>query len=529
MNSTSSAAIDPKSLLLLQAIERSDNESDRLRAIDTLSASKTNDAARILQETFERSVWRETKFALIRALGHTGAERAVLFLCRLAADKDDLAMASEAILALGCADHPVAGEFLASIIMSDSHPLTREALIAVANLNYFPCDELIASVITKAEHSTPTPVLQNAIIAAGLRHQIDLRADIESILFDEKRADKSALFNTAVITLGRVGNQDTIHKLQAIDTRFRAFAHQLKTAAIESIRLRLGYTVEDVISQILDAKDSDARRQAFQALGTYPTNAAREAFELLATNASADLRCLMRLYTRPRAQAGDAAIDKSDTDFLIAHSGGISSGIFAALARSIYRSAKETFLKRLIDGKHTKIFIEIAGSVYSSKTEAMIFEILENHGNSHEIRLLAINALVARPMMQIDAAEIIKRAGKKLCALIPTETDEAIQSRMIRALGQLGYSGADAITIYRDGLKDSASATSSIYAALAMTDSDEAVKVIDKRLRQIISKPDHAAETKRAVESLSKFPRLSDLGSLDALPPELIATCAVRF
>ncbi len=513
--------IDPETLELLQTIERGEDDAQRILAINSLADRRTSNAARILQETFERSVWRSTKLVLIKALGNTRVDRAVEFLCKIASNKMDLGMASEAILALGCTDSPVAGEFLASVILNHQHPLTRDALIAIANLNWFPCDDLVASVVLKPTATTPTPVLQSAIIAAGLRRQPELLPKIEEFLFAANPQQASALFNTALLAVGRIGNTGTIHKLDQLDTRFRAFANQIKISAMENIRLRLGYSLEDAVADICNGSDISLSRPAFQMLKAFPSDVAREAFELLAPDASSDLQALLRLTT------SGVSTYKEDVNFLMDHAEAMSQTIFAALGRSLYQANKIEFLVALRGDKSLPTLVRFLGNVYTSKSEGLLFDIIEDKSKDDGLRMLAVNALTSLPIMQIEAEELIARIGKRLTTAVEQEVGETFKARMIRALGQVRYTGADALTLYRRLVKESPSAQAAVYAALSLVDSGEAATIICKRLKQIVSSEENANEVTRAVEALAKFSKVEDGEALGNLLPNAIKSLKI--
>jgi hypothetical protein len=513
--------IEPETLELLQTIERSEDEPKRVEAIKAMAASRSGNAARILQETFERSVWRSTKLTLLQALGDTRADRAVEFLCKIASNTDDLGMAGEAILALGCSESPVAGEFLASVILDHQHPLTREALIAIANLNWFPCDDLVASIVLKPTASSPTPVLQNAIIAAGLRRQVELSSRIEEIIFLANQPQTSALFNTALIAAGRLGGTRTLEKLEAMDTRFRSFAHQIKTSAMESIRLRGGYSLEDAVSEICNGADVMPTRPSFQMLKAFPAEAAREAFDLLAPDASLDVKALLRLFT------ASEETHKADIDFLVDHSDGLSQTVFASLGRALYMAGKAACLDALVGERSPATLSRFLGCVYTSKSEDLLFNMIENCDVAVNLRFQAINSLTAIPVMQVNASEVIKRIGKRLTAIVEQEEAEELASRMIRALGQIRYIGADALTLYRRVIKEPGNMQQAVYAALCLVDSQEAATIICKRLKQIVISDEHANEVSRAVESLAKFSRVEDGEAVGNLRPQAVAALKV--
>ena len=515
MNKPNTYRIDPEALKLLQTIEQTEDEFQRLRAIRELAEKRTADSARVLQDTFDRSVWRSTRIELVKALGTTQAERAVEFLCKVASNADDLGMASEAVLALGYTESPVAGELLASIILTPQHPLMREALIAIANLNWFPCDELIASVILSAKSGVPSPALQNAIIAAGQRRQVELLPKIQEILQTEVTSQSSAIFNTALVTLGRIGNEDTFRLLENLDTRFRAFAHQIKTSTMDNIRLRHNVTLEDVVVEICKANHPSRLRLAFQMLKGFSNAAAREAFELLAPEASLSLRCKMRIVTCSLATYVE------DSKFILDNFKGLSATEFASLGRVLYRINKKVFMEFLAAEKSAKPLVQFLGSVYCDKSDSLLFEIIESQTRSAEIRNLALNALVAIHLMQIDSEDLVARTGKRLTAAIELEVDQSVKARMIRALGQIRYGGPEAISLYRGLLKVPGLLQTSAYAALALTDTHEAANVICKRIKQIISLDERADETARAVETLAKFSKLEEAEALANLPPKM--------
>src|SRR5260221_9507035 len=128
---------------LLAKLESSADEDDRARALEELAAVGTSDACRALIEALQRSVWRSTKTAIIRALGQMRQQRGTEFLLKIAADPDDLALALEAVLALGATEDPVAGEFLLNLLVQGDHPLRREAIISLTEMHFFPCVDVL--------------------------------------------------------------------------------------------------------------------------------------------------------------------------------------------------------------------------------------------------------------------------------------------------------------------------------------------------------------------------------------------------
>src|SRR5262245_51758417 len=94
---------------LLQTLETTQHDERRTNAIEEIASRGDQDVCRILMEAFDRSMWRAGKLAIIRSLGGINQQRGIEFLLRIASDREDLAMASEAVLALGSTGNSVAG------------------------------------------------------------------------------------------------------------------------------------------------------------------------------------------------------------------------------------------------------------------------------------------------------------------------------------------------------------------------------------------------------------------------------------
>ena len=507
MQHASKYQIDPESLTLLRLMESSEDESIRSAAIDKLAKRGTTDSSRILIDTFKRAVWRSTKFTLLRAMGRSKVSRVVEFLCRIARDAEDLPMAAEAVLALGDTENPVAGEFLASIILKDSHPLAREALMAISNIPWFPCDYIIEHIVRNDATNASRGLMQNAVIAAGLRGQVSLLGRIVDIANLEKNVAGSALFNTCLITLGRIGNELTLDYLLKLDTRFRAFAHQLKIVAIESIKLRLGYSVEDAVARICSSENLGDKRLDYQMLRLFSPLAVREAFQLLAPDASIEQMALVLVYSPELSQL------ENDLAFLKNHNQHLSDAVFAALARTLFLKDKNTFLKNIV---HDEVLtIRFLGLVYHSRSEKILFELITKPDLPSKYRDAAINAFTNQPLMQIEASDLINDMGKHVVKHLQEVSDQKLKSRLVRVLGQIGYSGADATTLFRNGIKDVGDLQHSIYAALTLSDTLEASKIICKRIKSIANNDSAKPEIVRAVEALSKFSAIDDTDALD--------------
>ncbi len=512
--------LDQETLKLLNILESCDEEERRRVAIFDLADRGGMNAARILIETFDRTMWRTTKISIIQALGKVRHDRATEFLCQTAMAIDDFAMAAEAVLAMGQSDDPVAGEFLCAIIRTPDHPLLREALAALGNMNFFPCEAEVASFLTGKRQNIPVSVIQSAVIAAGLRGYRRCLKMITETAFTEP---SGPMFNTAVMALGRLGNADTLSALERLDTRYRAFAHQLKLSAIEHIRLRLGFTIEDAVGAALNAASPHAMRQAWQILSSFSEDSRKEAIQVLATDATPAFYAMERLVCFRKEAFQD------DIAFLAKHFANIPLEIFAGVLREYSMSHPRDEFVKTVSAQGAQFLVRVLSCVRLEKADEILFPMLADKGVTNDIRFAAVNALVAQSLMQgvsfiaiqPMAPDVRTSYGKRLVRLIEAESHEPVKARMVRALGQIRYLGPDAANFLRECLKAPSAVTDAAYAALALCNSDEGTKIICKRLRQIITLPEHRLEVASAIRALAKCDVVSDASCLNQLPDDM--------
>jgi hypothetical protein len=513
--------LDEHTLSLLNWLESRDDENQRRVAIFELARQGGMNAARILIETFERTMWRATKFSLLQGLGLVRHERATEFLCQTAMGIDDFAMAAEAVLALGQSDSPVAGEFLANIVRTTDHPLVKEALSALGNMNVFPCHFEVEQCLNVSQQATPGSVFQNAMIAAGLRGYRKFLPVITEVL---TRQSSGPLFNTAIMALGRLGDRDSLQILEGLDTRAKAFAHQLKLSAMEHIRLRLGLTIEDAVSSVLSAETPQALRHSWQILGFFPEDACKEAFQLLVPDASPSFQATVRLAF---FRANDLV---DDFKFLSKYSDNLSDDIFAGLVREHLSVQKRDEFLQILLAQDARFRLRVLTFVRFEKAEDLLFELIADQKSTREMKISAVNGLVAQSMM-LGVKFIAIRPlmpdmrtsfGKRIVKLIEVEGDEVVKTRLVRALGQIRYLGPDASNFFREALKTSGPISVASYAALAQCNADEATRIITKRLRQIIGLAEHRGEVVSAIRGLAKCDSVADASPLSLVPVDIL-------
>lgn len=504
--------LDPEALRLLQTVESTYEESLREQAISDLVLKSDVDVARALLESYERCMWRSTKLRLIRAMGDLRQERATLFLASLAADRADLPIAAEAVLALGATDDPLAGEFLLSIVAQRDHPLAREAVLALTNMAFFPCDDELEAVLREANHGLPSALVQYVVMALGIRGRRTAEPLIDQMLRADTGRAASGMFNSALLAAGRLGGPETLSTLAGLDTRYRFFAHQLKLAAVERITLRLKYSVEDAVSSLLAAESDEGLKRSLRMLAEFPVRQAFEAFEVLAPGVSPDLTAMVRtvLFDRSRLDA--------DLKFLGDQHQKISVKAFVGLVRLHYLALAADKRRHVFESLRYRIpsslFLELFAKIRIPEAADLLMPVIEDPASPAGSPVQAVNALVAQCVMAGFDDELVQAIGARLLAASGKAADVGLKSRLIRAVGQIGYDAPQVITELRSAIKRTDAVGASAYAAIALLGTDETCQLVGRRLRTIARSLEQADETVRAVETLAAMGRIS-------VPPEL--------
>ncbi len=503
-------ALDDGTLRLLQIIEATVDEVERLGAINELAQSRQRDAGRVLTETFERCMWRSTKLAIIRALGPMRLLRTTEFLIDLASNRDDLAFAAEAILALGSSDDPLAGEFLLSILGERDHPLHRETAIALSQLLVFPCEDELSAMFDRPESELSPALRQYLILALGRRGHSTAWGRIKPHLTADSTASQEAggpVFNAAVVAAGMVGGKDALDTLHGLDTRYRFFVHHLKLLSTERIELRLRRSVEDAVTALLSAKEEPELQQALQFLREFPVAESWEAFKLLGHDLPPGTQVRVRVLLFDAERAAD------DLNYLIGHWGAVDWGWASGLVRLHEQQgagAVDTLKKALPADALCALFMRLR----SAQSFAVLAAIVTDEQQRIETRTKAVNAVVAQAKMTLRGSKTALEAAGLLLELFKSVESRELKGRIVRALGQVRHE-SDAFSMSLAAmLKDQSIDSASVYAALGRIGTDEAVRIILRRLSRVMNNSAHVQEIGQALSALAhigKLPRGEDL------------------
>ncbi len=504
----------PDTNRLLQTVESTSDEALRHEAIAGLAQTKDPAAGRVLIEIFGRSMWRETKLAVLRALGIMGLPRTTAFLVRQAGDRSDLAMAGEAILALGATADPLAGEFLLSILGERDHPLHREAIIGLSQLATFPCDLELDAMFDRTEAEVSPALRQYLILAIGRRGPVGAW---ERVRRHFGSGESTVIFNAALIAAGMVGGKAAHETLTGLDTRYRFFADHLKQLALERIALQARRAVEDGVAAALDATDAPGLLQALSLLRQFPVDKAWEAFRILEAGVSRVTEVAVRatLFLPSRLEA--------DLDFLAAHWDEVSTSAtswVAALVRQHLRHGAELQPVATLAARLPVVAVAaLLTSVRHEGAFAWLATQIADADLPNETRVVAVNAVVAQAKMSLPGSREALEAATLLLELLKSCASPELKARILRALGEVRHESGSFLISLAAMLKDEDSDNASIYATLAEVASADAARVILKRLSKVMSRASAVPEIRRAFAALARIGKLPE-GELVPLAPE---------
>lgn len=493
---------------LLRVVEGSHDEAARIEAIDRLADAGSRDACRVLIEAYERSAWRETRIALLHALGRMGMERGFEVLVRVVADERDLALGAEAVLALGGSDSAAVGELLASLVAEGDAAHRREAIIALSRQSW-PSSRLLARALGRARSEGATGLVQYLVIGLGIVGSTDAWPLVEGCLLEPDCPP--AVFNAALVAAGRLSDADGARRLEALDVRFRFFAQQLKGAALAHARVRARLSIEDAVEAVRLAVGRDALREGLQLLASFPFQEAREAFAVLAEDASAELRCAVR------AALSDAAHVPDDLAFLGREAERLAPEAAATLAIALRELEGERALGLL----HAELPAQASRALMARVREAAAVDrlsvVVASESEPNGARIDAVNALVAQARMVPPRAPHAARIGEEVRLLARRVASPEVRHRLIRALGQLQVGGDAALSDLGKHLRPGAAAFGSSAYALSLLGTDDASRVLLARFATPSGGPQAAAEVGQLLGALARMGALPPTSVLDGV------------
>jgi hypothetical protein len=445
------------SLTHLSDLVHSEDFTESRAALEELASSHTNDGARILIDAYTDCQWRDTRLAIIRALGRNGSPRAVEFLIKMAtrtfptthADGTDTGLCQESLLALGDTRDSLAATFLRNKLAGSPTYLKSWFVNALSRIPDVRAARAFRTMIHSKECEEHPQLLRNILLALSEIRDTSALTILHGMLLEKVQRiafvpDATALsLLSAIARLSRQKNEiDIFERPFESDLLHRQFFQQCQT----QLSFRQQWTLEDYLGKIFSS-DFLHPTLAFE-LNSFPIEDLTEALSLF----SADETHFERLCV-----VISASLHGEEMFNRLIQPKHLSDDQWACfLKRNALQEAPwiQKLCTELAEGRLKNAW---TNSQYSPLIESWLHAVIVSHDQPLETlwalivsdtykdaharqRIEVINAFVRCTWICGINGAWPKKQRQLLTELLHQEESNAVQGRWMRALGEIQLS-----------------------------------------------------------------------------------------
>ncbi|WP_089936257.1 HEAT repeat domain-containing protein [Candidatus Entotheonella palauensis] len=397
--------------------------------------------------------WRETRIAIVRALGKQPLQRGLEFLIHLATDDADLGMCCEAIAALGRSQAPLAARYLATRYQTGPGALKPYIAYALGELLDWTLYRQFIDDLQTARQNEQVLWTQSLALALA---ELNVDACIDTLI-DMLHAQPRSVAVSALLALGKLAQQPDI--LDAYTTHFAEdfVEWQMFANARQQIELRTRWSIEDDLDKIFDLNTAFHPRLIL-ALNRFSAADVREGLEFFRDD-KYRLRLAEVLARLPHPETAvwyDELIMSED----------LSDPELTAILTALQHRSDQAFEPLLMQWRDRCL----------TGSDDALFETwlrtcattLPNGGNilaasmlgdgvpdlSQARKVIFINELVDYVLSVFGDAPRRRIMADRLEAWLHIETDFPVIGRLLRAMGQIRSSGAKSVWLAKKYLRD---------------------------------------------------------------------------
>lgn len=493
--------LSAKSLHWLNSIERSFSEDERKQAIFALAQERDASGARTLIELLLMNPLRNTQIYLISALGINAHPRAVEYLIQICLQYDDIPLAQEAILALGNSQSSLACEFLLHTLKKNDSPLRREAMSALSTMPFFVGTQVYIDLL-RQPHQHPS-LIQYALIALGQTHRSPQALSLIEEFF-LLQPEHSAILNAALLAVAHQGDEQSILKINKLETHFRFFAQELKRTSHEHILLRQHLSLTSLYQEFLQTEDDGQWHRVYSLLKNFRW----KDFIKLPKNSRGPLsfnkECALRLCLFESKRLSQ------DLELILQHplDGNTDYAMLASLLRAHRMADPQSETKIFSSLKQhwsPEALVTLLEQFYDPHFgQEFLLSIILDPASNLPLKMKSLNALIDQSFMNGHEDGAVKKALLQIYQ--HADLHDSLRARAIRALGDLRVEDADFFAFMAKALKANSNLYPSFYYALSNICHPEASKIILQRLKSLVAFDDKQVEIQTAVKALSHCP-----------------------
>lgn len=438
------------------------DDAQRAEALALLAETPDADASRELMELYRECEWRATKLEILRRLGDFDSSRTLEFLLRVVFDSgSDLPLAEAALRALGRTRHPFAARALAKLYTQGAASLRPALVQALASTGDRSQAEFFQPELERALRESD-PALASAL-TLGLGEL--KRSSAESLLRDiaaEGRqhplGDRLAL--SALVALGRLSRNPEL--VEGLEGAFRhsALENQLFQSALQQVRLRADWSLEDYLGKLFEAPAYHPHLPL--ELNTFAPSDLREALTLFEEE-----RYAQRLLKALPCLDSALATDIFGRLFTPARTPlSLQATVLEAAARvgaSSLNPLVENYRDFILAGRGDRpeafeAWLD-ALSLVPSDPLPSLSELLEQETLEAGARISVVNRIVLHGLTLGKKRDL---CGKALATRLAREKDPTLQPRLLRALAQLSIEDDKSAAFAKASLKQAPLAGSAL-------------------------------------------------------------------
>jgi HEAT repeat protein len=430
------------------------NDLERNTAIDVLASLNEPDAARELLQIYNDCEWRTTKITIIRALSRVPFQRTLEFLMNLAKDERDITLSQESIKALGKSGTRLAARFLVNFYQHCSTVVRPSVVSALGSIPDRTLAADFLSELPKALDANEIMMLKSLVVTLAELKVTEAIPYFEKIMTE---TDNRSLALCALLGMGKLSRSPT--SLNLFETYFEKdpFEYQIFINVRSQIQFRAEWRLEDYLLKLFEA-ESFHPSLPFE-LNTFPREEQKTGLQIFSGNNEYFQRLCVALSKISHPDIGTWYLEFFDFDkltreqtfnILESMQGHCTRSLFEALiqlkSRSLRDSSSPIFEKWLQT---------VSLCVPEAEVEFRDFMLGPKYTSLRpEEKIITINHLVNYALTLHGNDDRIQAIVRDLEQHLLGETSIVVQSRILRALGQMQCQSNKIVAFVKDRLFD---------------------------------------------------------------------------
>lgn len=442
-----------------RALSHSIEESTRAKAVEVLSGIPDEDAQRELLNLYQATHWRDTKVKILQNLWCYPNQRTIEFLIQIARDESDIALCEEAIWSLGKSENTIAAAFLVRFYSVSSEVLKPFLVSAIGQISSHALVPEFLTDLEKALKNNNISLAKNLILTLA---ELKAISAIPIILPLINSATHKTLLLSAILGFSRLSREGSTISILEEFFRYDLFEYELLKSAQTQLTFRSEWTIEDYLNKIFTAERFH-KMLPFE-INTFSESDVEAGISLFEEEkyTSKKIKLFASMHFKDMHLWYDKLVVENfkKTDFIdlfqsIQHHYGKD---FEPLLNKFSTSVLAAKDKDILESYLSAVALTLPNSEqYLIKTYQNNFSIFTD-----ELTIVLLNTISIVGIVNQSNQKSIKFIGK----IIEDFLDNAsanIQSRALRALGQILYSSNVVNNYVKSNIQNSAVIDSILY------------------------------------------------------------------